>query len=211
VSFTQQCIVANDPQQTQTCCPVTDYISALFGTAAAWSPDGHELLVPIYSFVGALGKLPTPGGKTVQGACPPGKYGADLAQLPLHDAALGAVLQTLVPAVQDTSGRPPVQSSGPQAAQVAWSPDGRYLAAQPQAYFGENPVVFFIYDTSTGQVVGTISQAPFLAAIPLNQRGRDQSINVDSFSWSADGRHLLARDTFDHVTLVFGPKSLGLA
>lgn len=210
VSYGQRCTATTDQNQPFTCCPVTEYLTAFFGTSAAWSPDGTHLLVPYASLLGAQGKVAAPGGKTVQGACAPGTGGADLARLPLRDPALAAAIETLTPPPPQGPNDLPGQATGPTQVQVAWSPDGRYLAVEPQNGGQPSQTLFSIYDTASGQVVGTITQAPFLALIPINQRDANSTVFVDTVIWSADGRHLLANDMSDHAMVVFGPKSLGL-
>lgn len=209
LSYDQQCSASGSSHQPLTCCPITDYLPAQFGASGAWSPDGRYLLMPVFARLGALGKLPAPAGRTVQGACQQGTYGANLAPFPLHDSALNAVMQTLSPLPPGPPGL--TRASGPSQAQVAWSPDGRYMAAQTSASGGPSQIVLTIYSTSTGQAVGTIAPAPFLAHIPFNQRESSMYAQADTFLWSADGRHLLARDIGSQVMVVLGPKSLGLA
>ncbi len=186
------------------CCPITSYYAVGYGASAAWSPDGRYLVQSFGIGLGAFGKTPqtlAPAASPLPVGCSDPKLSATLAPLPVRDRALAAILETLPPPRMINGS---LQGSG--QVQVMWSADGRYLVTQG----GPGNAVLSVYDCATGQVIGKIGAAPFIAQIPFNKRDKGSSVYINTSLWSPRGQRLLAVDTTDGVMLILGPKSLGL-
>jgi hypothetical protein len=168
-------------------------------TFVAWSPDGRYLINPL-----SLVALLHPAGQ-------PHPTAAELRALGWEEtpslAIPGPAFQQLL------NSLPRLAALGRQAqVDMAWSPNGRILAAIPDVGPTDaanlyNPNInvprVTLYDSVTGNLLET------LPTLPSSNAPANSSISSSSFlQWSADGSHLLVfNDQLDTIT-VWGPSRL---
>jgi hypothetical protein len=93
---------------------------------------------------------------------------------------------------------------------MAWSPNGRVLAAVPEQRVGTNGTLpspnangpqVTLYDTATGSLVGTLVTLSNSQATPIVG-------SISFLRWSADSSHLMVfSDQLDTIT-IWGPSRL---
>jgi hypothetical protein len=152
----------------------------------AWSPDGGRVIDSI-QLNGVLQPL---GQSSFDASVLSGSNFADAPLLAVRDAGMQAVLTDLKTSFTSTG-----------AAQIAWRPDGKVLAAQAVASTG-GPVrnhEVTLYDCVKGRVLVTLT-APSRGA-PLPSGG-------PLLRWSPDGTHLMLFDPALHVLAIWGPAML---
>ncbi|HEY7835063.1 MAG TPA: hypothetical protein VIG30_15920 [Ktedonobacterales bacterium] len=217
VNFGQFCSNPNDLNQQQICCPITTYLSGGFWAFAAWSPDGRVLLLPYGTAIGANGKFAAAAGTPTaapQPGCPlPGQENnSSLANLPVRDAAMAGVLNTLVPQPVYTQFGPPPSTTAASGASFTWSPDGRRVVVTEQTNGppATSTSVFSIYDTASGKQSVSFTTARLIALghLPANEINPSQSFYATTTLWSPNSQRLLVLDANDHFLLLLGPKSL---
>ncbi len=161
----------------------------------AWSPDGRYFYAPAVMFTNVAlpgANAPDPGLLKKNG------YGS-LATVAPHDSALTGFYSS---SLQQVSFEEQNGLLTPPGAYVAWSPDGRVMAARPQLP-GDNASLFTVtlYNSATGAPLMTLRHDMKLAAAST---GAFASLN-----WSPDGKRLaLIDNTFDTLTIWTFNKSL---
>ncbi|MGZ3636602.1 MAG: hypothetical protein ACXVCX_02065, partial [Ktedonobacterales bacterium] len=152
----------------------------------AWSPDSHYLI----DAVGLAARLGT-------GPLSP----ADQRTLAAQELDGIPLLGMRDPALQQMARAIPRDSSDPNARQVAisWRPDGRILAAYSLAPNGPMGISVALYDTASGQKIGSL--------LPLANIG-DSLSTTTILRWSPDGSHLLLVSAPLGTTTLWGPNDL---
>jgi hypothetical protein len=159
-------------------------VFTLTPTFTAWSPDGRYLLLPNFSaLVVRLKGAPAPKPSVLQMAGL-----AQTSQVSARDAALNNQFADFAPAPEGSFVSPDA---------LAWSPDGRLLAAAQDITFDPSAShqQVTLRDTGTGKIVATLTPAvnpqdplelnpTTLGSAPLNLRAHPQ------LQWSADGSQL---------------------
>lgn len=183
-----------------------------------WSPDG-QYVAPNYSIES---RLPEPEGGTPAQLQPQDSACAEFASSgvgqtleasmaptycgqptpPYPDAAYAQVVAAARAGAQekDSSGR---TITGWPLVEVAWRPDGKVLATMlPADDFASHPssVRVTLYDTATGQVLTTLSQA---VTLPSSQTNGPYYL-----SWSPSGQQLALVNNGDSKIIVWGASSL---
>lgn len=158
-------------------------------TFAALSPDGRSLTAPL-----EVSGLLEPDGQPPNAQIVANDHLDGLPRLPIRDAALRAVLDALTRASADGHNH---------SAALAWSPNGRYLAAQvapatPGVAPSQYPVT--IYDTRSGQLLATLT--------PLANGGNANQQLITDLRWSPDSTHLLLANTLLNAYTIWGPDQL---
>jgi WD40 repeat protein len=161
-------------------------------TFTALSPDGRYLTAPI-----EVRGLLEPDGQPPNPLVVANDHLEGLPRLPFRDAALRAVVDGLTRAANDGHDH---------GTALAWSPDGRYLAAQAvpaTTAVDASHYPVSIYDTRSGQLLATLT--------PLARGGsqdlQDQRL-VIALRWSPDSTHLLMEDTVLGTATIWGPDQL---
>jgi hypothetical protein len=163
----------------------------------AWSPDGRYL-IDAFSLLGILHPAGAPS-PTAAGLNAVGWEGAP--NLSIRDPALQGLLASLS---ANASHREQLQDD------IAWSPDGRILAAIPESNASNSsdttsgkPASVTFYDSSTGRSLGTLEPQPNsqVSATPI--------IGSSSFlRWSTSGSHVLLFSAQLATITIWGPSML---
>jgi hypothetical protein len=193
VAFYNRTVVDNSPVT------VKPGVYAWSSTFVAWSPDGRYLI----DSVALLGTL-HPAGEPIPTTSGLQALGWErLGNVGIRDRAMQSLLASLHP---DTFGQASVH--------VAWSPNGRILAAIPEGGSGGNesgeptsqPVT--LYDSATARPLGMLLTR-------LNSRVTANDLSLDRYQgstsvllWSADGSHLLVYDDQTDTITIWGPGAL---
>jgi Tol biopolymer transport system component len=117
--------------------------------------------------------------------------------MPIRDPAL----QRLLTSLNASTGQ-----GGQALIDVAWSPNGRVLAAVPEENStngGAAPAPVTFYDSATAKTLGTLQPQPSTAVT--------QSAGAGSFyflRWSADGSHVLVYSRQLDTITIWGPSVL---
>jgi hypothetical protein len=182
--------------------PGDPYIYTSYNAFVAWSPDGRYLVdsVSLRGIEHPVGE-PTPPAFELNEAF--GQLTAPI--VPIRDPAEQHLYVLLTASANQ--GDMTLEN-------IAWSPNGRILAAIPDEISSlgtsgsTNSPPVTLYDCASGKTVGTLRPAPVKQA-PANEG----STNIDLSSsallrWSANGSHvLLYSDHLDTIT-IWGPKML---
>ncbi|MBF6589773.1 MAG: PD40 domain-containing protein [Ktedonobacterales bacterium] len=161
---------------------------------ATWSPDGTLIWDALHFTLRVEPQRHSPPSTQTLRAL--GLTQAPL--LPVRDVGLQAVYDAMNATALDLT------DTHSQVAQIAWRPDGRYLAAQP-TLFASPPSTDIalrtvrIYDCATGRVVATL-----IPPTPLAAPGLATSL----MRWSPDGTRLLLLDPSLNEAVVWGPSLL---
>jgi hypothetical protein len=182
--------------------PGDPYIYFSYTAFLAWSPDGRYLIDSVL-----LRGIDHPAGEPI----PPA--------FELHEA-FGQLTAPIVPVRDPAEQRLYVSltasaNQGNSALEdIAWSPNGRLLAAIPDEIPSNGtsgsttsfPVT--LYDCASGKILGTLQPAP-IAQAPASEGSATLDLSSSSLiRWSATGSHvLLYSDQQDTIT-IWGPKVL---
>jgi len=159
---------------------------------ASWSPDGRYLLDDTQVLFRA-----EPIGKTPPSAAGVSALGLERAPVvPIRDHALRAVYASLSTDTFDPAH---------QHVTLAWSPDGRYLAALPETFLaGEqagqvsHPVA--VYGCASGAAVRTLTPPTALAQPGFS--------GPSALRWSPDGARLLLFDPTTSTLVIWNRDAL---
>jgi hypothetical protein len=170
-------------------------------TFAVWSPDGRYLIDSVV----LLGTV-HPAGLPVPTAAGLKAFGWErLANIGIRDPAM----QRLLASLQSSGGNfQPLDY-------VAWSPNGRVLAALPEQPAGNPaslgngaPGTVTMYDSATGRTLRTLSTG-LNARVTSNDLSNGRYLGSTSFLlWSADGSHLLDYFDLSDTITIWGPGAL---
>jgi hypothetical protein len=163
--------------------------------------------------IGAIGKIAAglaPPSSPLPASCTSESLTSQLAQLPVRDVALKAVLRQLV-APQIVPSATTV--NGPTTAEFTWSPDGKTMAVMLGGYLEGQPPsapALLVYDCATGKVLSSFTghQILVMAKVPLNVLYDTNSVSLQSMSWTADGQRLMLMGQSSLFVLVLGPAVL---
>ena len=171
---------------------------------ATWSPDGKLLWDSLGnpSYLNYLrGYLRVePAGHPLPSAQTLRAFGLTQASLlPVRDAGLQAIYDAMKTTAPDNA------DAGAQTAQLAWRPDGRYVAAQLALFAYPPPTdislrAVSVYDCATGTVAATLT--------PPQPKREPGISNANMLRWSPDGAHLLLLDRSLQEALVWSGSSL---
>jgi hypothetical protein len=192
--------VCTGSASSPSCCTDTNSLTATFGAAAAWSPDGRYLLMQPGSegaSIGAVGRVVAPpvNAASVPGACTGSQPSSPYAGLPLRDSGLRAGL------VAFDLARVGVV--------VAWSPDGQRIAVRADHSLDGAAHELSIFDCRTGRLLGSYSAQQVEHGLP-GDRGNTVQFGIGlPPMWSPDGTHLLVLDNDLRVLSILGPNMLG--
>ena len=159
---------------------------------ASWSPDGRYLLDDMQLLFRT-----EPIGKTPPSAAGLGALGLERAPVvPIRDHALQSVYASLSTDTFDPAH---------QHVTLAWSPDGRYLAALPETFFAgqstgqvSHPVA--VYGCASGAAVRTLAPPPALAQPGFG--------GPSALRWSPDGSRLLLFDPTTSTLVIWNRDAL---
>ena len=145
---------------------------------ASWSPDGRYLLDDTQVLFRA-----EPIGKTPPSAVGVSALGLERAPVvPIRDHALQAVYASLSTDTFDPAH---------QHVTLAWSPDGRYLAALPETFFAGQPAGQVSHPVA---VYGCASGAAVRTLMPPTALAQPDFSGPSALRWSPDGSRLLLFD-----------------
>lgn len=151
--------------------------------SAAWSPDGRYLIDTFETG----GRLLVAGQRRLDKNMLATLHVDQLPLLPVHDAALQAVLKQLSPDV----------STYMDQAAVSWSPNGRLLAVSHIIGQDEQPTS--IYQCDTGYKIATLVWPD-----PYPSPGLSQSyVFSNPLNWSSDGSRFLSQNLAATAVIVW--------
>lgn len=196
IGFGSSCAGANG---SGGCCTNTSYLTATFGSAAAWSPDDRYVLMspPGGVSIGATGQMATPpvDASNIPGACTGTQASNQYAKLPVRDKGLSSGLRAF-----DLSRVGLV---------VAWSPDGQRIAVRADHSLNGSAHELSIFDCHSGNLLASFNAEQVEHGLPSNRGSTVQfGIGLPPV-WSPDGTHLLVLDNDLRVLSILGPNMIG--
>ena len=193
VAFYNSAVVNNSPVAVN---PGVYAWSSMF---VAWSPDSRYLIDAI-SLLGTV----HPAGEPIPTAAGLQTFGWEgLTTLGIRDRAMQRLLASLRPS--GSHGLQPLDH-------VAWSPNGRVLAAVSELPEGNLSSLgngasgtVTMYDSATGRTLGTL-RTRLNARVISNDLSDDRYLGSTSvLLWSADGSHLLVYYDLSDTITIWGP------
>jgi len=190
VAFSNSTDVDNSPVT------VTPGVYSWSSSFVAWSPDGRHL-VDAVSLLGTV----HPAGEPIPTTTGLQAFGWEhLGNVGIRDRAMQSLLASLRPG-----------AFGQSFDHLAWSPNGRILAAIPEGGSAANSTgeptsqSVTLHDSATGRPLGAL-RTGLNARVTANDLSTDRYLSSTSvLLWSADGTHLLVYDDQAGTITIWGP------